>query len=76
MKAHQHRKSTAPASLLGCGASLVVGIGLMAALTERSPASLVGSVLSGIAAGFGAMPVPLLLVAAAAAILSLWLRWR
>ena len=76
MRAHQHRKSTAPASLLGCLASLVAGIGLMAAFTERSLASLLGSVLSGLAAGFGVIPVPLLLVGAAAAVVGLWAHWR
>lgn len=75
MAYRSHRRSTST-GLLGALALLVVGLAMLAALTPPSFASLTGSVLAGFAAGFGAIPVPLFIVAAIVVAVSLWDRWR
>lgn len=45
-------------------ALLVVGLAMMAALTAQSVTSLIGRVMTGLAVGFDAIPVSLLVVAA------------
>lgn len=76
MRAQQHRKGATRTSLLGSAAMLVTGLALVTAQTELGLGSLLGSVLSGLAAGLGVIPVPLLMVGALAGAVRLWLRWR
>lgn len=66
MAYRSHRRSTST-GLLGAMALLVVGLAMMAALTSQSVTSLIGKVMTGLAAGFGPIPVSLLIVAAIAA---------
>lgn len=76
MRAQQHRKGAARIGLLGSAVMLVAGLGLLAAETELGFASPVGSILSGLAAGFSVIPAPLLIVGALAGAFCIWQRWR
>ncbi len=76
MRTRQHRKGAARTSVVGSAALLVAGLALVAAQTEAGLASLAGNILSGLAAGFGAIPVPLLMIGALTGAVCLWLRWR
>ena len=79
MAYRSHRISTST-GLLGATALLAVGLTLLARMMSLSFGSLIGRVLTGLAAGFGAIPVSLLIVAAIAAAIAvtvgLWDRRR
>ena len=76
MRAQPHRRGAALISLLGAVTLLFASLVLLAAQTELEFASLAGSILSGLAAGFSVIPAPLLIVGALAGAVYLWLRWR
>lgn len=75
MAYRSHRRS-ADTGLLGSLALLVVAMAMLAALTPLSFGALVGSVLTGVASGLGALPVPLLAVVVITIAVGLWRRWR